>query len=57
MLVNRDSQITLNETRSGRGMLMLKYIAVVLFLLALSGIPASAALVTFTGADIGVQWG
>src|SRR3981081_157113 len=35
-------------------MLMTNCIAVVVFLFVLSGIPTSAALVTFTGADIGV---
>ena len=54
MLVDRDSQITLNKARSGRRMLMTKCIAVVVFLLTLSGIPASAGLITFTGADLGV---
>ena len=33
---------------------MTKCIAVVVFLLTLSGIPASAGLITFTGADLGV---
>ena len=54
MFVNRDSQITLNKARSGRRMLMTKCLAVVVFLLTLSGIPASAGLITFTGADLGV---